>query len=125
MIATGNYRYAKEIILLIRLLEKENKAASQEFIIQKKREVREFLNRKTGAEKIIHSDDAYGYWVELAELPEDITDMETAEEYFNCYMRREYVPSQYDCTGQIFTRWHKVFIRRGRYHVYHGLAMDI
>lgn len=124
MIATGNYRYAKEIILLIRLLEKENKAASQEFIIQKKREVREFLNRKTSAEKIVHSSD-YGYWVELAELPEDITDMETAEEYFNCYMRREYVPSQYDCTGQIFTRWHKVFIRRGRYHVYHGLAMDI
>lgn len=120
-ITLRNKRDVELYISLIRLVE--NNPEARNWCIDAKRAIREYLTQDNTRGNIIRSD--YDGYVELAELPEDITDMETAEEYFNCYMRREYVPSQYDCTGQIFTRWHKLFIRRGRYHVYHGLAMDV
>ncbi len=61
----------------------------------------------------------------LVEFPENITDREAAEGYFHAYEERECVPGPYDCTGQVFTAWYKIFQRRGRWYAYHHLCMDV
>lgn len=60
-------------------------------------------------------------YIELFELP-DVSDPEA---YFEENERLVCAPSQYDCTGQVFTMWHKIFKRRGRYMVYHRVAIDV
>ena len=60
-------------------------------------------------------------YIELYELP-DVTDPEA---YFDENERLIATPSQYDCTGQAFTMWHKIIKRRGRNMVYHRVAFDV
>ena len=63
--------------------------------------------------------------ISLVELPESIETAEEADEYFREYEYLHYRPSMYDCTGQRFTEWYKIFKRRGRYMAYHAVGMDI
>lgn len=59
-------------------------------------------------------------------LPEDIKTLADAEEYFEEYEQIECMPSQYDCTGQTFTSWWKIFRKPdGRFWVYHAIDMDV
>ena len=67
---------------------------------------------------IIHSD--MDSVVELCEVP----DGWNPEEYFNQYLRQTYVPRDYDCTGQIYTFYHKIFVRRGKNMIYHVMHVD-
>lgn len=53
------------------------------------------------------------------------TSMEKAEDEFEDYHRRTYIPSIYDCTGQAFTEWHKIFVIRGKYVLYHSVGFDV
>ena len=50
--------------------------------------------------------------------------MEDAENEFQCYHKRTYVDRGYDCTGQWFTSWHKIFRINGNYVLYHSIACD-
>ncbi len=61
----------------------------------------------------------------LVTFPENIIDREAAEDYFRAYEERECAPGPYDCTGQVFTAWYKIFQRRGRWYAYHHLCMDV
>ena len=94
------------------------------FIPEIKAALRAYYHRPLPESRCIYWDD-YGYAVTLGPLPVWISDAEEAEDYFESVMRMDYVPSQYDCTGQTFTRWHKIVLRRGRWWCYHGTAMDI
>lgn len=59
-------------------------------------------------------------------LPEHIKSREDAVEYFEEYEYMECEPSQYDCTGQLFTSRYCVFQKLdGRWWVYHCIAMDV
>lgn len=62
-------------------------------------------------------------WME--ELPEEINTKEEAEEWFICNKYREATPSVYDCTGQLFTVWYKIFKRNGKYIIYHCICRDV
>lgn len=62
-------------------------------------------------------------WFE--ELPEIITTKEAAEEWFMYHRYEEVTPSIYDCTGQLYTAWYKVFKRNGKYVVYHFICRDV
>ena len=42
---------------------------------------------------------------------------------WNRYMTT--VPSQYDCTGQLFTNWFKLIRRRGHWFAYHSIGRDV
>lgn len=64
-------------------------------------------------------------FVELVCLPEVISSKESADEFFEEFMRMECEPSMYDCTGQAFTNWHKTVKRRGNYWVYHSVSFDV
>ena len=68
-----------------------------------------------------------GEWcfAELLPLPEYIETMDEAVSYFEDYEYRPYYPSAYDCTGQAFTSWYKVFVRGGRFWAYHRVSVDV
>lgn len=92
-----------------------------------KQEIRDFYRRQeTGSNshvRIIKSD--FDNQIVLITLPDFVDSEEYAEEYF---MGREYIraiPSQYDCTGQLFTAWYKIFQRNGRWMAYHCICMDV
>ena len=50
---------------------------------------------------------------------------EDADAEFNAIYYRICTPSQYDCTGQMFTVFYKLFKRNGRWMAYHHFAMDV
>lgn len=48
-----------------------------------------------------------------------------ADDYFMWNEYHEYIPSQYDCTGQLFTNWYHIFKRHGVYYAYHSVSLDV
>lgn len=59
-------------------------------------------------------------------LPESITSAEDADEYFREYEYLYYRPSAFDCTGQHFTSWYKIFRKpNGRFWAYHSVSVDV
>ena len=79
-----------------------------------KREMRTFFHRPVSERRIIQDDGIDGY-TELLPLPEYIETMDEAVSYFEAY----------DCTGQAFTSWYKVFVRGGRFWAYHCVSVDV
>lgn len=73
--------------------------------------------------RVIKSD--YDGFVELVELPLGIDSYDAADEYFKEYKYVHMTPSQYDCTGQLFTSWYKLFNRRGIWMAYHSIGIDV
>lgn len=64
-------------------------------------------------------------YIEMIEFPEIFDSHDDADEFFRDFLYREYHPSAYDCTGQAFTNWYKLFFRRGRWCAYHSIAFDV
>lgn len=89
-----------------------------------KREMRTFFHRPVSERRIIQDDGIDGY-TELLPLPEYIETMDEAVSYFEDYEYRNYYPSAYDCTGQAFTSWYKVFVRGGHFWAYHRVSVDV
>ena len=88
-----------------------------------KKAIRQYRDRPDQGARVLESD--FDSMTALIPLPEDIDDMEDAEYYFDHYLYRECAPSMYDCTGQIFTVWHRIIKRNGRFWCYHRTAMDV
>lgn len=103
----------------------DDRGAAEREIVRLKREIRRFLRpqKHRTTHRIIRGD-SDGY-LEIVTLPDRIDSLEGASEYFENHERREYIPSQYDCTGQLFTSWYKPFKRRGRYYCYHRVLADV
>ena len=89
----------------------------------KKREIRKF-HKKSSDRRIVKDDGIDGY-VLLIELPETLGNMRDAEEYFEERETICAIPSVFDCTGQAFTSWFKVFRRRNRFFAYHSIGFDV
>ena len=70
-------------------------------------------------------DDGIDGYVLLIELPETLENLRDAEEYFEERETICAVPSIFDCTGQAFTSWFKVFKRRDRFMAYHSIGFDV
>lgn len=96
-----------------------------DFVRNAKREIRAYYKETAHKDRKIINETDYGSYVLLIELPEFVKTMEDACEYFDEYERLTYVPSQYDCTGQLFTNWYKPVKRNGRWYVYHSISMDV
>lgn len=78
-----------------------------------------------GRERRIVCDDGIDGYLELVELPEAVTDEIDARDYFEACIEIRPLPSAYDCTGQAFTSWYKLFKRRGHYFAYHRVCFDV
>ena len=110
---------------MIKLIKEHPEAPKYNEVINGyKRDIRKYTHRPLPDRRIIHEDGIDGYTA-LIELPEEITDLESAEEWFEYNERRECAPSIYDCTGQAFTFWHKIIKRRGRFFCYHHICFDV
>ena len=64
-------------------------------------------------------------FIELIQLPEEIKTKEDAVDWFEYNEYREMRPCAYDCTGQLFTGWFKIFQRNGRFIAYHCVNADV
>ena len=92
-------------------------------IAEQKREIRRF-HKKSTDRRIVKDYGIDGY-VLLIELPEKLENVQEAEEYFEECETISAAPSMFDCTGQAFTSWFKVFRRRGRFFAYHSIGFDV
>ena len=65
--------------------------------------------------------------IQLEQLPDEL-DSHTEDEAQELFMWNRYrtaAPSQYDCTGQLFTNWFKLTRRRGHWFAYHSIGRDV
>lgn len=104
----------------------------EDHLVELKREIRRWANRDTRedvglgflVERRIVKDEGMEGFVELLSIPEVFDTKEDAEEFFNNFIQRECRPSMYDCTGQAFTCWHRIFRRHGQFWCYHRVGFD-
>lgn len=95
-----------------------------EIIEEYKIEIRAYFKRtehKTA--KLVQFDSDNEIWLE--ELPETIKTIEEAKVWFSKHRYREKLPYYYNCSGQLFTAWHKIFKRNGKYFAYHCICRDV
>ena len=95
------------------------------FVIQLKRDIREYVNRDSDSHIVR---DELDFFVELVKLPGELASLskEEALEWFN--MHRAYRNDLYDgmgCSGQFFTASVKLFRRRGCWYAYHSVEVDM
>lgn len=105
---------------------KDNALINDRIIKKLKEGIRGYFKRTNQrTERLIkwYPDGESEIWFE--ELPETIKTKEAAEDWFLYHRHREAAPSPYDCTGQRFTAWYKIFNRNGKYVVYHCICIDV
>ncbi len=122
-------RRSYEFLQMEKELVKEGKLPSlttDRVAIMIKREIREAYRKDRERRKCSVFCADYDRAIFKFALPEWIETREDAEDYFEARERIEMIPSQYDCTGQIFTTRYCVFQKPdGRWWVYHCMAMDV
>lgn len=94
-----------------------------QLVIEAKREIRRYTKPVNDGRRIIKNDEE-GY-IELVELPERLADEADAAKYFEENVFIHYHPTYYDCTGQLFTNWYKIFRRTGKFMAYHSVGIDV
>ena len=87
-----------------------------------KRSVRRFLHRET-QERCFNGD--FDGVTKVYPLPEWLSTEEEANEYFKDVEYIYYRPTYFDCTGQLFTSWYKIFSKSGRFWAYHRICRDV
>ena len=95
-----------------------------EKILRYKRRIRKYHKHSDNEPEHHFLSHDYDYGVEVVILPADLT-REQVDKYYDLNMHRERMNSMYDCTGQIFTVWHRVVRTGAGWKIYHGLAMDV
>jgi hypothetical protein len=105
-------------------IPEESREHANERMIERKRQIREYL-RKPESDRILVKSD-WDFCIFRFPLPEFIQSVEDGEEYFREYEYMHCRPSMYDCTGQLFTSWFKVYkAADGRFWAYHSIHMDV
>ena len=140
----SDFRKGYEWLVILQQLLKENGFGkpdiAREEINSIKRELRAFANRDTAVdvgmgfmcERRIVKDYGIDGFVELVSIPEvfDTLDDDAdgnpgAETFFKEFLEIHARPSMYDCTGQAFTSWFKLFKRNGQFWAYHSVCFDV
>lgn len=116
----GNLRAAYEILNILYDREGDKAEVHRRRI---KQAIRTYHKIPTDLTQIVSSD--YDSLLVVFPLPAELKSYEAARDYFLAHYFREAAPSMYDCTGQIFTTWYKIFKRRDQFWVYHATAMDV
>lgn len=135
-----DFRLGYEILRdTIELLKEKNVDSERimNHVAELKRNIRQYANRNVNSfnigngvmcERRIVKDNGIDGFVELISFPEafDTIDGEDgAEEFFKTFFEIHARPSMYDCTGQAFTSWYKLFERNGRIYAYHCVGFDV
>ena len=100
-------------------------SAVEKKIFYIKRQIRERNRAESSKYRPVTVLDCGDYCIVKFPLPEDIQSKEEAREYFREYEYIRYRPTYYDCTGQSFTSWYKIFQKPdGRFWAYHAIGID-
>lgn len=119
-------RFYESVLKELKKQPGSNPEYFEELIIEQKRKIRKHNKSNAEYDRTIVRDYGMDGYVEKFLLPEGIATMEEANEYFEDYERIYYMPSPWDCTGQAFTSWYKIFRKPdGRYLAYHSVGRDI
>ena len=114
----------------------DNPEKARENMDNLKRELRAYAHRDTAVdvgmgfmcERRIVKDEGIDGYIELVSIPEVIDTLDGedgADEFFKTFLEIHARPSMYDCTGQAFTSWYKLFKRRGQFYAYHIVCFDV
>lgn len=119
-------RFGYQFVAILQedLRKNPNNEKMKRLIDDMKREIRAYTHKPISEERIVKDYGIDGEIV-LIPLPERLTSLENAIEYFEDVEKLYYVPSPYDCTGQLFTNWYKVFKRNDRFYAYHSIGRDV
>ena len=122
-------RYWQDLLQQVRICDTtdEDQRHMERTIVEAKRTIRTYYRTHRCSfedDPRIVRDDGMDGCIVLIPVPERIDDEETAEAWYmnNHYAQLRY--SAYDCTGQIYTSWHKIIKRGSRYYVYQSLHCD-
>lgn len=89
-----------------------------------KRKFRREMKTEEPDRKYFHREGSDGYYEYFA-FPDNVDTVEKANEFFDAYCRIPYVDRGYDCTGQWFTCYHKIFHVGDDLCCLHYIAMDV
>ncbi len=112
----------------------DNPEKANETVLNLKRELRKWARRDTATvdvgyrepvERRIIKDNGMDGYIELVKLPAIVESVEDAKEFFKAFLEIVYRPTYYDCTGQAFTSWYKIFKRNGQFWAYHSVGFDV
>ena len=127
------FQLGYEMLAAVTENDKGNAAMLCNVIPQLKQELRRYAHRDMAAQhvmgwpiyhRIIKEYGIDGY-VELVTIPPEFTNMTDADDFFREFIYMDCRPSMYDCTGQPFTSWYKLFKRRGQFYAYHRVSFDV
>ena len=124
------YFYEHEMLPIARAnCEDAVLAHAKEHIADLKRAIRTYNHRQekllAEPEYLVKDYGIDGYVIRFP-LPAWVETEEDAEEYFREELELHYRPSMYDCTGQLFTSWHKIYRKPdGSWWCYHSIACDV
>lgn len=116
---------------MVTLIQNAMRAGTCDFEIanglltERKREIREYYKRQNENKMHIVKDYGIDGYIELLQFPDCVQDMQKAQEYFEENYKLVCSPSMYDCTGQAFTEWEKIFERNGKMMCYHRVGFDL
>lgn len=95
----------------------------EEFVIQLKRDIREYVNRVSDCHIVR---DEFDSFIELVELPDYTSGYSEERALLWFKMYRSYrLFDKLVCSGQFFTTSVKLFRRRGRWYAYHFVSVDM
>ena len=100
----------------------ENAARVEAHRVAVKRAIRTYNSRKSDR-RTVRGD--YDGIVILINVPEYVTTMEEAEEWFDAEERITYRDRGYDCTGQAFTSGHHIGKLGGKLVCWHRIGIDV
>lgn len=107
-------------------MDDEQKQKVERKIKAIKTEIRRYYRDYPVSEKILVRDDGMDGYVIRFPLPDWIEDKEDGEMWFKENEYIHYRPTYYDCTGQAFTSWYKVYqAKDGRWWAYHSVSFDV
>lgn len=114
-------RMAYEHLLFLATLK--NFKEKKEYVDELKRNIRKFTHKKNET-RLIKDYGMDGYVI-LKPCPDWVETKEDAEEWFEGNEKLTYQWSPYDCTGQLFTSYHYLFVRNGKWMCYHSISCDV
>ena len=96
---------------------------NKDFIDSVKRSAREFIKGRPLKWELIKGD--FDGYVVKGYLPDELKSKAEAREWFDENERIEPYNSMYDCTGQEFTGWCRIFRVKDKWLCYHYIARDV
>lgn len=107
-------------------MDAEQKQKVERKIKAIKTEIRRYYRDHPASENVMVRDDGIDGYIIRFPLPDWIEDKEDGEVWFRENEYLHYYPTYYDCTGQAFTGWFKVYQRPDkRWWAYHSVRFDV